>query len=287
MQQFLDVISPGKRVWHFPFTKEICRTTLWDSESVSPDGEQFGHCSLETKCSWDMGNKMQRIVFPKCVTFSDFSRTKYDIRVFGYGFRFWIKVCPSHWFLMYFKHLCLHLGLIFHKSHSVFCIVLTFYSKTGRWSIVTPVTQWDLVQAQPKLRDKWPNCQVAFTLHKCTNTKTQIHKNTNTQKHKHTNTNPHQQWLKSGELAPTQIYILLLSAQIHKRADRYPQAHIYICSSTLRFNQFFFRHRVERWTHMCPWVWIWSKSFVHVPCQHAYFCGKYIIYTLRKMHTEY
>ena len=27
------------------FREEICRTTLWDSESVLPDGEKFGHCS--------------------------------------------------------------------------------------------------------------------------------------------------------------------------------------------------------------------------------------------------
>ena len=52
----------------------------------------------------------------------------------------------------------------------MFGFALTFSSKTERWSIVTPVTQWDLVQPEPKLRDKWPNCQVAalhcIVLHK-------------------------------------------------------------------------------------------------------------------------
>ena len=79
------------------------------------------------------------MVFLKCVTFSDFITAKCDKGVFEDG-------C---WILIYFIEL-----------HMVLHIVLTFSSKTGQWSIVTPVTQWDLVQAEPKLRDKWPNCQV-------------------------------------------------------------------------------------------------------------------------------
>ena len=60
-------------------------------------------------------------------------------------------------------------------------------------------------------------------------TKTQIHKNTNTQKHKYTKTQIHKNTNK----------------QIHKHADHYPQTHIYICSSTLRFNRYLVRYRVE------------------------------------------
>ena len=152
--------SPKKGLaWHFPFTEEICRTTLRDSESVLPDGEQFGHCSWAGQL-----NVAHSMVFSKRVTFSDFITAKCDKGVFE----------DSCWIVMYFIEL-----------HMLLHIVLTFSSKkTGQWSIVTPVTQWDLVQAEPKLRDKWPNCQVAFTLHctKYTNT------NSNTQIHKYTNT---------------------------------------------------------------------------------------------------
>ena len=173
MQQFLDVISPRKKGLAFLLHKRnlsddtlgfrisvAWRRTIWSLHQPG-DKMQLGHGQQNATDG----------ISDMCHIFRFLSDKIWHkgLRVLFY---FLEKSVPITWFLMYFKHLCLHLGLIFHKSHSVFCIVLTFYSKTGRWSIVTPVTQWDLVHAEPKLRDKWPNCQVAFTLHctKYTNT---------------------------------------------------------------------------------------------------------------------